>query len=188
MLMFAHIFHPLRLACAAAAIAAALPAAASAAVSTRTVTRTEQMLAAAGFQAVPANTAERQADMAALPAGRVIAQPHGDGFTYVLADPTGCACLYMGDAGDYQAYQRLLLGRNAGQYYDPYAYNSLNWNLWGPFDGWGWGSNFLHGGLGGHGGGFGGRGGGFGHGGGVAGGGRSGGLGGPGQHAGSGRH
>jgi hypothetical protein len=161
MLMFRHISHPLRLACAAAAIAAACPVAASAAISARTISRTEQMLAAAGFQAVPANTAERQADMAALPAGRVVPQPHGNGFTYVLADPAGCACLYMGDASDYQAYQQLSLGRQSGPDYayaaNPYGY--LNWGLWGPYDGWGWqGSSFLHGGfrgVGGHGDGFG---------------------------------
>jgi hypothetical protein len=185
MLMFRLKLHPLRLACAAAAIAAALPGAASAAVSARTIASTEQMLAAAGFQAVPANTAERQADMAALPAGRVIAQPHGDGFTYVLADPAGCACLYMGDASDYQAYQQQLLRRqDRRDYADAYPYNSLNWGLWGPFGGLGWqGAPFIHGGFGGRGGGFGGHGGGFGgHGGG------SGGQGGPGQHGGHGRH
>jgi hypothetical protein len=81
-----------------------------------------------------------------------------------------------------------LLGRNAGRNYGyaagPYAYNSLNWGLWGPFDGWGWqGSSFRHGGFGGHDGGLGGRGGGFGvHGGG------SGGRGAPGQHESHGQH
>jgi hypothetical protein len=187
--MYRHL--PLRLACAAAAIAAAMPLAAHAAVSSRTMKATEQMLAAAGFQAVPANTAERQADMAALPAGRLTAQPRGDGFTYVLADPAGCACLYMGDAVDYQAYQQLAQSQRIARQNADAAranqFSALNWNMWGPYDGWGWqGSTFAHigrAGFGGHGGGFGGRTGGFG--------GRTGGFGGrggSGQHARSGRH
>jgi uncharacterized membrane protein YgcG len=186
MFMFPHISHPLRLACAAAAIAAALPAAASAAVSAHTISRTEQMLAAAGFQAVPANTPERQTDLATLPAGRVTAQEHGNGYTYVLADPHGCACLYMGDAADYQAYQQLALRQNGGH---PHVYVGgaypLDWNLWGPYDGWGWqGSTFFHGNhFAGNGGGFGGHGGGFGgHGGGFGGHGASAPHGGPGRH------
>ena len=179
--MFSHILRPLRIACAAAALAAVLPFAASAAVSGRTMSRTEQMLAAAGFQAVPANTAERQADMAALPARRLIAQAEGDAFTYVYADPSGCDCLYLGNAADYQAYQRLALDRQiAWQNPYPSRYGSLNWDLWDPYGGYGLFGPIVPFGRGGH---FGGDGGGH-----FSGqGGHSGGQGGTGQHGGGGR-
>jgi hypothetical protein len=131
----------------AAAIAAAVPFAAGAAVPVK-ANSTEQMLAAAGFQAVPANTAERQSEMAALPARRLLSEPDGDGFTYVYADPTGCDCLYLGDAAAYQSYQQLALDRNiAWQDAFPYRYGGLNWDLWGPFGGYG-----LYGGYGPYGG------------------------------------
>jgi hypothetical protein len=87
----------------------------------------EQLLTAAGFQAVPANTDARHQELVALPAGRLIAQPHGNGFTYVLADPRGCDCLYIGDAD--------------------YRLSAMNWNLWGPYRDWNWsGPIFIHGG------------------------------------------
>ena len=151
-------FTALRCAFAAtAALALACPIAAPAAVSSRAIASTEQMLAAAGFQAVPANTPERQAEMAYLQAGRLTAQPRGQGFTYVFADPRGCNCLYMGDAADYQEYQRLALNEKQSQRYADAAadrgFNSMHWGLWGPYDGWGWqGPIFVHGGFGGHGG------------------------------------
>jgi hypothetical protein len=146
--MFPHAFHPLRLACAAVAIAAALPVAASAAVSGQTLSATEQMLSTAGFQAVPADTAERQADLAALPPGRLFAQPNGSG--YILADPTGCACLYKGDAAAYQAYVQLTQGRKVERHNAYTADPSLYGNMWGSYGGYG-----LYGGYGPYGGGYG---------------------------------
>jgi hypothetical protein len=112
--------------------------------------------------------------MTTLPPRRLISQPHGSGFTYVYADPKGCNCLYVGDANDYQAYQRLAVKqRIAQQNADAAAslrLSAMNWDLWGPFDGWGWqGPYFVH--YGGH---FGAHGGHFGDG--------------TGHHPGSGRH
>lgn len=137
--MFRYPLHRLGSACAAVAIAAALPLAAHAAVSRGTMNRTERVLAAAGFQVVPANTPERRADMATLRPGRLIAQPQDDGYTYIFADPAGCDCLYLGNAAAYQAYQHLALEqRIAQQNADDYSFGRMNWDLWGPYDGWGW--------------------------------------------------
>jgi hypothetical protein len=162
--MFHPAFHALRPALAAAAIVAAVPFSASAAAPARTPSKTEQMLSAAGFQAVPANTAERQADMAKLPRRRVIAQPNGDSFSYVYADPTGCACLYLGGDAQYQAYQKLSQDRTIAEQNaeaaNTYRLRHLNWDLWGPDGGWGVQRSMLpRGGFGGHaGGGLGGAG------------------------------
>lgn len=164
--MFRHASHKLRPALlAAAAVAASLPLAAAGAASGATMSKTEQMLAASGFEAMPANTPERQADLTGLKARQLVAQPHGNGFTYVYADPKGCACLYMGDAADYRAYQQLAQQRNiAQQNADAAAFAGMNWNAWGPYGDWGWqGPALVHSGgfgrRGGFGGGLAGRGG-----------------------------
>jgi hypothetical protein len=153
--MFRPAFPPLRTALVAAAIVGTMQLAAYAAVSGHAPTPTEQMLSAAGFQAVPANTAERQADIAKLPRRRVIAQPNGDSFTYVYADPTGCSCLYLGNDVQYQAYQKLSQDRTIAQQNadaaSAYRFRHLEWNLWGPVGQWGLqGSMFPRGGFDGH--------------------------------------
>ena len=149
-----HPAHQLRPAMLAAAIVAAVPLSASAAVPAHAPSKTEQMLSAAGFQAVPANTAERQTDMAKLPRRRVIAQPNGDSFAYVYADPTGCGCLYLGGDAQYQAYQKLsqdrAIAEQNAEAANTYGLRHLNWDLWGPYDGWGLqGAMFPRGGFGG---------------------------------------
>jgi hypothetical protein len=106
----------------------------------------EQLLIAAGFQQVPANTPARQQELATLMPGRLVAQPNGAGFTYIMADPQGCGCLFLGDATDYQQYQSLTVQKKiAQQNADAARSASLNWNNWGPFDSWGWnGPHFVH--------------------------------------------
>ena len=136
---------------AAALVAAALPLAACATVPGERSSNMEQLLTAAGFQAVPANTDARRQELMALPAGRLIAQPHGNGFTYVLADPRGCDCLYIGDASDYQRYQSLALQQKLAQQKADaaadYRLSAMNWSLWGPYRDWSWsGPIFIHGG------------------------------------------
>jgi hypothetical protein len=56
----------------------------------------EDMLAAAGFKAVPANTPQRQASLAKLPPHRFVHQMRNNTMIYVYADPTICDCLYVG--------------------------------------------------------------------------------------------
>jgi hypothetical protein len=113
--------------------------------------RTERLLSAAGFEAIPANTPERAAELAAMKPNRLVAQPNGGSFTYVYADPDGCNCLYMGDAADYSTYQKLALNARIAQQNADAAsdarFSSLNWGLWGPYPRWGWvGPVFVHGG------------------------------------------
>jgi hypothetical protein len=68
---------------------------------------TEDLLAAAGFQMKPADTAERLAHLQTLKARTVVRQPEGSEPRYVYADPQGCKCLYVGTEQQYQEYRKL---------------------------------------------------------------------------------
>ncbi len=104
------------------------------------VPETEQMLAAAGFQMEPADTPERQAELASLPPHRVLAQSLQVGGTpavgYVYADPDHCHCLFVGDAKAYQSFQQLALQKRiADEYLQAATLNqdaAFNWGHWGP--------------------------------------------------------
>jgi hypothetical protein len=65
---------------------------------------TEQSLAAAGFEARPADTPEKLAQLTALAPRRLTRQSLNGEVRYVYADPTMCKCLYVGDD---LAYERL---------------------------------------------------------------------------------
>jgi hypothetical protein len=109
----------------------------------------ERLLAAAGFEAIPANTPQRQTELTTLKPNKLVAQAMGDGFTYIYADPKRCACLYMGDADDYAAYQKLaakqrIADENANAAADA-SFAAWNWQTWGPYSNWGWnGGLFNH--------------------------------------------
>jgi hypothetical protein len=81
----------------------------------------EDMLAAAGFTLVPANTTERQAALADLP-------PHN----FVYADPTICDCLYIGDQAAYDRYRANVFAKNlANEQQFTAQLNEMNWGAWG---------------------------------------------------------
>jgi hypothetical protein len=64
---------------------------------------TEQMLAAAGFDAQAAETLELQS----LPARQLLSRSQNGVVSYVFSDPVGCHCVYVGGEREYQEYQRL---------------------------------------------------------------------------------
>src|SRR3989442_15430260 len=68
---------------------------------------TEQLLAAAGFVMRPADTAERQQRLAALPPYRLENRTKDGKVVYTYADPDVCKCLYVGGAQEDSGYQRL---------------------------------------------------------------------------------
>lgn len=104
------------------------------------VPETEQLLAAAGFQMEPADTPERQAELATLPPHQLLMQTLQVGGTpatgYVYADPDHCHCLFVGDAKAYQAFQQLAVQKRiADEYLQAAALNenaAFEWNHWGP--------------------------------------------------------
>jgi hypothetical protein len=66
----------------------------------------EQALAAAGFQAQPADTPEKLAQLQSLAPRKVLWRPHDGELLYVYADPTWCQCLYVGGEEQYQRLRR----------------------------------------------------------------------------------
>jgi hypothetical protein len=98
----------------------------------------EDLLAAAGFTARPANTPERQQALRTLPPHRFVQMPRGNGFVYLYADPLVCNCLYIGDQAAYGRYQQDVLNRHIATENEVAAQlnadTAWNWGSWGP--GW----------------------------------------------------
>lgn len=98
------------------------------------------LLAAAGFTQLPANTHARQAEMARLPPNRIVRTSHHGKLVYLYADPLVCDCLYIGDQRDWGHYQRELLRlrianeRMEAAQMNQAAATNWSWGPWGP--GW----------------------------------------------------
>jgi len=90
----------------------------------------EQALTAAGFQARPADTPDKLAQLQSLTPRKVLAQSQNGERQYVYADPTGCQCLYVGNEGQYQqlrrqqqqAVDRFFAAEGTG--------DTMDWGLW----------------------------------------------------------
>jgi len=101
----------------------------------RTIMNKEDMMAASGFKFVPANTPERQAAFKTLPPHRFVRQINGEKVVYVYADPTICACLYVGGQKAYGTYQARRLDKRIAdeqaQAAEDISMASWNWGPWG---------------------------------------------------------
>jgi len=58
---------------------------------------TEQLLAAAGFQILPADNPERVHDLAVMPPLKIVARSQDNSVRYTFADPYKCRCVYVAD-------------------------------------------------------------------------------------------
>jgi hypothetical protein len=95
----------------------------------------ENMLAAAGFTLVPANTPQRQASLSALPPHKFVHQVRNNAVIYTYADPTICDCLYVGNQAAYDRYrQDVFVKHIADEQQMTAQINEMNWGPWGP--GW----------------------------------------------------
>ena len=92
------------------ALAACLAIAACATPQQRAENR-ENLLSAAGFAVLPANTPARVASLRSLPPNKVVQQVKGGTVRYVYADPLVCACLYTGDQAAYGRYRQEMFQR-----------------------------------------------------------------------------
>ena len=94
---------------------------------------TEQLLAAAGFQARPADTSERQQHLATISPRRLERHTRDGKVVYTYADPDGCKCLYVGGPKEYSEYQRL---RDQAGVAEAEAWASMEaetgWGFWFP--------------------------------------------------------
>jgi hypothetical protein len=95
----------------------------------------EDMLAAAGFTLVPANTPQRQASLTALPPHKFVRQVRGNNVIYTYADPTICDCLYVGNQAAYGRYRENVFQKQIADEQQMTAQiYQMDWGPWGP--GW----------------------------------------------------
>ena len=99
------------------------------------ITGKDDLLAAAGFRILPADTPLRQTSLRQLPP-HVFSRLMRDGRAfYVYPDPTGCACLYVGDQTAYASYRKSLFDKQFAneQSLTPNEV-TMSWD-WGPWGG-----------------------------------------------------
>ncbi len=97
---------------------------------------TEKLLVAAGFQMRPADSAERQQDLANMPPHTIVAHREGAETVYTYADPQNCRCLYVGGAKAYAEYRPLEVSEEIARDMSAASMNSasMNWDVWGAWD------------------------------------------------------
>ena len=99
----------------------------------------EDMLAAAGFTLVPANTPQRQASLTSLPPHKFVHQVRNNAVVFIYADPTICDCLYVGNQASYDRYRQQVFAQNmANEQQMTAEINELNWAGLGPTWGYVW--------------------------------------------------
>jgi hypothetical protein len=95
----------------------------------------EDLLAAAGFTLVPADTPQRQAKLASLPPHKFSHQVRNNQVIFVYADPTICDCLYVGNQAAYDRYRQEVFAKNIANEQAMTAESyQMDWGGWGP--GW----------------------------------------------------
>ena len=93
----------------------------------------ENMLAAAGFMMIPANTPARQASLKRLPPHKFLHAMRGNVLEYGYADPTICDCFYYGDQAAYNRYRENVFQKKlADEARFNAEINEENFNEWGP--------------------------------------------------------
>ena len=114
------------------ALIVALPLTGCAAIQRSEAKDTEQLLAAAGFQAKPAETPEKLTNLRTMPPRQLVSRAKDGNMVYTYADPDYCQCLYVGGPKEYSAYQRLAVEKKITQERLDAA---MDWDMWGP---WWW--------------------------------------------------
>jgi hypothetical protein len=97
---------------------------------------TENLLSAAGFRTIVANTPQRQQHLKTLPPNKVVLAQRNEKNYYVYADPAHYQ-IFVGNPSQYQQYQQLRLARNLAQEQLATAAPQLTmnpeWVMWGPW-------------------------------------------------------
>ncbi len=102
----------------------------------------EDMMVAAGFKFVPANTPQRQQAFRSLPPHKFSREIKNGQVFYVYPDPTVCVCIYVGNAAAYGKYRNNVFQKNLADEQqmtaDENAMNDWDWGPWGgyPYPGW----------------------------------------------------
>jgi hypothetical protein len=101
----------------------------------------ENLLSAAGFTMLAADTPAKQAQVQAMQQHTMLRKPQPDGsLQFVYADASDCRCLFVGNQQNYQQYQRLALRREQAIAMQEAALDAdeagmYNWGMWG-YPGW----------------------------------------------------
>ena len=122
---------------AALAAAVVITLAGCAAVQKQEAVDAEQLLAAAGFRAVPTDTPTLAQDMKDLRPRQLFARTRDGSTLYVFSDPYNCRCFYVGEGKAYAELQRLRTARIAEHdrlLAQDSSDRSLNADLWGPWN------------------------------------------------------
>jgi hypothetical protein len=100
----------------------------------------EDMLSAAGFKFLPANTPQRQAAFQRLPPHQFSRTIKNGQVFYVYPDPTVCVCLYVGDQQAYGTYRKNMFEKQLADE-NAMTANEMAMNDWdwGPWGGWPYG-------------------------------------------------
>ena len=109
-------------------------------VGCQTTSERENMLSAAGFKAVPADTQERQAHLHSLPHDKITPVQHNGTVYYTFPD-TKNNILYIGQQAEFQRYQNLRMQKQMAdeQLSAAQMYNDAPWGVWGAWGpGWAW--------------------------------------------------
>lgn len=98
----------------------------------------EDMLSAAGFKMVPADTPQRQAHLKSLPADK-ITPVQREGITYYTFPDPKNNVLYVGQEQQYQRYRQLRYEKQlADEQMETAQMNEYDWGAWGAWGGRGW--------------------------------------------------
>ena len=107
------------------------------AIGCKTSTR-EDMLTAAGFKMVPADSPQKLAHLTSLPPGKVTPVQRNGTLYYTYPDAKN-NMLYVGQQEQYQEYQKLRLQKQmADEQLNAADMNEAPWGVWGPAESFGW--------------------------------------------------
>ena len=99
----------------------------------------EDILSAAGFKFLPANTPQRVASFKQLPPHQFSRQMRDGRVFYVYPDPTVCVCLYVGNQAAYATYQKYVFEKQLANEQAMTATDmAMTWD-WAPWGGWPYG-------------------------------------------------
>jgi hypothetical protein len=113
--------------------AVALPLVGCATLHRKEARSTEQVLAAAGFRAKPADTQAKLENLNKMPPRRLVSHVEDGHFVYSYADPDNCRCLYVGGEKEYSEFQKLSVEK---QIADELYMAQMDWDTWGPLEVW----------------------------------------------------
>jgi hypothetical protein len=98
---------------------------------------TESLLAQAGFQKRPSESAERLQNVPTLPRPQMVVDRESSGAVYTYVDAQNCRCTYVGDSKAYEEFRRLALSEAIARQMNAEYLNPqlvMQWGSWGAWN------------------------------------------------------